>query len=89
MEAYEKRMIEEFNNLYYSIQRGELFISGESPAFLNLPDIDKELLSKQIGHMTEYRNCLAARIKRSKGYHEIEDAKLLGLLNDCTKDTIF
>lgn len=88
MEAHERRMIKEFKNLYYNIQRGELFISGESPAFLNLPDVDKDLLSKQIGYMTEYRNCLANRIKRITSYNEINDAALIEKIDECTKNTI-
>ena len=59
---YQQRVVEEQVALDIKVEALNTFLEGEQ--FLTLPEIDQNLLIKQVNLMEEYSHILGERIKR-------------------------
>lgn len=74
MEAFKKRLLDEFTQL--KERRDKLFAFIETDKkFSELDSRQRHHLTKQLEYMTGYEQCLDARIRDIIGWDEIEDYK--------------
>lgn len=86
MEAFKKRLLDEFSEL--KERRDKLFAFIETnPKFSELDDRQRYYMNKQLEYMTGYCECLDARIKDLIGWDEIEGYKN-GLIPQTTEENI-
>lgn len=74
MEAFKKRLLDEFLELQERREKLLLFIDT-NPKFNGLDERQRVYMYKQLDHMTGYQKCLDARIKDLVDWNEIEAYK--------------
>ena len=62
-----KRMITEYTELYEKCMKLENFIQLDNEKYMGLLPTDRDLLHKQLTHMTDYKDTLSHRIERALG----------------------
>lgn len=86
MEAFKKRLLDEFSEL--KGRRDKLFAFIETnPKFGELDERQRHYMNKQLDYMTGYEQCLNARIKDLIGWDEIEEYEN-GLAPQTTEENI-
>ena len=74
MEAFKKRLLDEFTELNERRSKLMVFIDTD-PRFGELDSRQRYYMNKQLDYMTGYSECLDARIKGLIGWDEIESYK--------------
>lgn len=62
-----QRMISEYTELHERCMKLEAFVRTENETYMGLLPVDRDLLHKQLTHMTDYKNTLSHRIERALG----------------------
>lgn len=60
MKDYQQRVIDEQSDLFTKLVKLEWFLN--SPKIADIPKDEKDLLSSQLTHMSQYNNLLLSRI---------------------------